>query len=272
MMRLLHLSDPHFGTERADVYPALMAAIAEARPDLVVISGDLTQRARRDQFRRTAQFIEALRPLPVLAVPGNHDIALYNIWSRLAHPYRGFRRTLRGRGEIELCNDQLEVFGFNSAKPWRHKRGELSASRLARRLAAPRLAPLRVGVFHHPLDVRREAEVSQLLQQSNRIAQTLAEHDVDLVLSGHVHDPLITTSQSRYPALDSAFVISVAGTCLSTRLRANVSNSFNLIVHDEGHLQIARYDFSSSESHFKRVQSEHFKRGPSGWVAHSPGL
>lgn len=106
MMRVLHISDTHFGTEREPVVHALHALADTLRPDLVVLGGDITQRARRGQFAAARRFIQALQR-PVLAVPGNHDIPLFNLAARLFDPYGNYRRALGAVLEPVYEDDRL---------------------------------------------------------------------------------------------------------------------------------------------------------------------
>ena len=122
MIRLLHLSDPHFGTEQPEVMAALLAFAAERRPDLTLLTGDITQRARAEQFRRARAFADQL-PAPVLSVPGNHDLPLFNVWHRFRAPYAGFRRVFGWQLEPVFETSELLVVGVNTTDPKRHVDG-----------------------------------------------------------------------------------------------------------------------------------------------------
>lgn len=248
MVRLLHLSDPHFGTERAPVMAALLAQLPQLAPDLVVLSGDITQRARRRQFDRAARFVAALAPLPLLAVPGNHDIPLFNLPARLFWPYAGYRRVFGAELAPVFGNERINVVGFNSTSRWRHKHGALRPAQLERAFdgADDRL---RVAVAHHPFACPRPGDECNLIRPAPVLTEALAGQRIDLVLGGHIHDPVAVTARFRYPRLGWAPVLVLAGTCVSTRVRRDVPNSFNLICCGDGlrpELTVERWDWSGS--------------------------
>lgn len=117
---LLHISDTHFGTEQAPVVEALVALAAQQRPDVVVLSGDITQRARPAQFRAAKACIERLGA-PVLAIPGNHDIALFDLWARLTRPYARFSAVFGTDLEPVHASPDWLVVGVNTTRARRHR-------------------------------------------------------------------------------------------------------------------------------------------------------
>lgn len=131
MSVLLQISDTHFGTEQPPVLEALVALAAQQRPDLVVLSGDITQRARPSQFRAAKAFVDRLGA-PFLAVPGNHDIALFDLWSRLTRPYARYTKVFGTNLEPVYASPDLLVIGVNTTRAWRHKNGEVSTGQIYR--------------------------------------------------------------------------------------------------------------------------------------------
>ena len=125
MTRLLQVSDPHFGTERPEVVEALVELALERRPDVLVLSGDITQRARRAQFAAARRFVDRLGIGLRLAIPGNHDIPLYDVATRLLAPYRGFLRDFGDDFAPVRETADLAVFGVNTTRRYRHKHGEV---------------------------------------------------------------------------------------------------------------------------------------------------
>ncbi len=193
MTRILHLSDTHFGTERKPVVEAVLDLARSLAPDLVVLSGDITQRARRGQFAAARKFIERLS-LPVLAVPGNHDIPLFNVLARALNPYGNYKRALGAVLEPVFESDGLLAIGLNTTRPRRHKDGEISGGQIARvaqRLRQARPGQLRVVVAHHPVRAKVESDLSNLLIGRERALQAWGEAGVDLVLGGHIHLPYV---------------------------------------------------------------------------------
>src|SRR4051794_31227488 len=150
--RILHVSDLHFGT-RED--PAVERAVAdlldEVSPELVIASGDLTNRGRPDQHERVARFLKGLGP-PVLAIPGNHDIP-YTLPARFTRPWEQFERQW-GTTEPEYVSDDLYVIGLNSVRPWRHQSGGIRSAQLDRAIERLRAAPadaFKIVALHHQM-------------------------------------------------------------------------------------------------------------------------
>ena len=186
--RLIHISDVHVGArEQPLVEGALRALVERVRPGLVIATGDLTHRGRRDQFERVATLLRNL-PAPVLAVPGNHDIPLLPP-TRFTRPWREFEREWITTEPV-YSNGGLHVVGVNSVRPWRHQSGGLQTGALDRaceRLAAAPAGALRVVCLHHQLANAPWRSRKRPLARRGRVLEQLAEAGAELVLSGHVH-------------------------------------------------------------------------------------
>lgn len=227
MSVLLHVSDPHFGTEQAPVVEALVALAHRERPDLVVLSGDITQRARPAQFRAARAFVDRL-DAPWLAIPGNHDIALFDLLSRTIRPYARYRAAF---GDVlEPCHDSADllVVGVKTTRRVRHKHGEVSAEqveRVAQRLRAARDEQLRVVVVHQPIAVPAGPDEANLLRGREPAVQSWVAAGADLVLGGHIHLPFVMPLPG---ASREAWVVQ-AGTAVSSRVRPGVPNSVNVL-------------------------------------------
>lgn len=267
-VRIAHLSDPHFGTVYPHVERALLDCLRSLAPHVVVFTGDITQRARRNQFHAARAFVEAISPVPVLAVPGNHDIPLFNAFARLFFPYGGFRRHFQPRTETGWSEGGVEIFALNSTKPWRYVQGGLSPARIRSRIPKEKSPKnLRIAAFHHPMDCASTRDEVNLLRGGQEALAAFRELGVDLVLGGHIHDPHVTLSDSRYPAEGTPLVLATAGTCLSWRIRLNAPNSFHWIEAlpgDQPSLKITRFELDRSHQ-FKPGLEKSFLRGGSGW-------
>lgn len=253
MTLLLHLSDPHFGTEQPAVMAALVRLAQQLRPDLLVLTGDITQRARRQQFLAARAFLDCLGA-PVLAIPGNHDIPLFNPGLRLFRPYAHYREAFGEDLEPVHSTAGLLVLGVNTTRWWRHKNGEVSAAqidRVARRLATATPAQLRVVVVHQPVAVLLPAEAHNLLRGSATALPRWAAAGVDLVLGGHIHLPYVTL----LPALTRPVWAVQAGTAVSWRVRDGVPNSVNLLRWGPdapaGHCRVERWDHEARRDAFE---------------------
>lgn len=221
MTRIIHLSDPHFGTEDPALLQPLCDWVHAARPDAVVLSGDLTQRARPAQFTAAARFIAAL-PAPVLAIPGNHDTPLGNIALRLLSPWSRYRVVLQ---ELEPTLDagRVRIVGVNTANPRVWKDGRITPAQLDRIHRAFDAAPdrRRIVAMHHPVEGPPGEPPS--LAGAALAARAFAEMGVEIILSGHLHFTYAT------PLRLAPAVLSVqAGTCISTRTRQD-GNAFTML-------------------------------------------
>jgi 3',5'-cyclic AMP phosphodiesterase CpdA len=227
MTVLLQVSDPHFGTEQATVVDALTEWARQQRPDLVVLSGDITQRARPSQFRAARAFTDSLG-VPVLAVPGNHDIPLFDLWTRLRSPYGRYSAAFGEDLEPVHRSAELLVVCINTTRPWRHKDGEVSAlqiDRVARLLERADPAQLRLVVVHQPIAVTRAEDVPNRLRGHAVALRRWAEAGTDLVIGGHIHLPYVLPLQG----LARPLWVVQAGTAVSSRVRDGVPNSANLL-------------------------------------------
>jgi 3',5'-cyclic AMP phosphodiesterase CpdA len=227
MTVVLQISDPHFGTERAPVVEALVAFARSQRPDLVVLSGDITQRARRREFAAARAFVNRLGA-PLLAIPGNHDIPLFNLPARLLRPYAAQRAAFGHELEPVFSAPGLLVVGVNTTRPWRHENGAVGQAqieRVALRLAMAKADDLRIVVVHQPAEVFRPQDVHDRLRGHARALARWAEAGADLVMGGHIHLPYVM----RIDHLARPLWVVQAGTSVSARVREGVPNSVNLV-------------------------------------------
>ncbi|GGC02018.1 DNA repair exonuclease [Marinobacterium zhoushanense] len=268
-MRIVHLSDPHFGTEQAPVCDALLERVSELVPDLVMLSGDITQRATASQFDSARRFVDRLPTAPALLVPGNHDIPLWDIGRRIFSPYGRFRERF-ALPPFAWTGQDVQVLALNSAPRWRHRNGELELGRLSQQLSELTRMPARhrIALFHHPVDCRRHQDRHNIIRGAEAICRILTDHGVDLVVGGHIHDPLMRTSEHLYPSLPSSLVFLLAGTCVSSRTRVGAPNSFNLIdIRQPGaEMLIERWDMERNLGEFHPVQLCQFLKAETGWV------
>lgn len=235
MSVVLHISDPHFGTEQAPVAEALVALTRQQQPDLLVLSGDVTQRARPAQFRAAHAFMGRLGA-PALVIPGNHDLPLFNLWARLRHPYARYAAVFGAELEPVHASQDLLVVGVNTTRVGRHKHGEVSASqidRVAQTLSCAGAAQLRVVVVHQPVAVTLAEDVPNLLRGHAEALHCWSAAGADIVMGGHIHLPYVTAIQGLVRPVWAV----QAGTAVSSRVRDGVPNSVNLLRWDANPLQ-----------------------------------
>lgn len=262
MSILLHISDTHFGSEQPLVVEALVALAAQQRPNLVVLSGDITQRARPAQFRAAKAFVDRLGA-PLLAVPGNHDIALFDLWSRLTSPYARFAKAFGTNLDPVHSSPDLLVIGVNTTRPWRHKNGEVSMTQIdhvAKLLSTASPQQLRLVVVHQPAAVAQAEERSNLLRGHQAALRLWAAAGADLVLGGHIHLPYTLALQG----LARRLWVIQAGTAVSSRTRSAVPNSVNILRWGEAFgsetgkaasCLVEQWDFAHQDQAFIRTSS-----------------
>ena len=263
MSILLQISDPHFGTEQAPVVDALATLSLQQRPDLLILSGDITQRARRGQFRAARAFVDRLGT-PVLAIPGNHDIPLFDLYTRFNHPYSRHCAAFGDELEPVHSSRELLVLCVNTTRWYRHKNGEVSAEqieRIARCLANAGPQQLRVVVVHQPIAVLRAGDVHNLLRGHAAALRRWAAAGSDLVMGGHIHLPYVMA----LPNLARPMWAVQAGTAASSRIRDGMPNSVNLVRWGrdapEGVCVIEQWDYDARCGAFVRTKVTEVKPG-----------
>lgn len=225
MTLLLQVSDPHFGTERPAVVEDLVRLAQGLRPDVLLLSGDITQRATRAQFAAARAFVDRLQVPHCLAVPGNHDIPLFHLPLRLLQPYARYRAAFGDELEPRLETDDLLLLAVNTTRWWRHEDGQLSAAqvdRVAGQLAQARPGQRRVVMVHQPLAVTRPEDGKNLLHGHAAALQAWSAAGVDLIIGGHIHLPFVL------PLAGGGWAVQ-AGTAVSHRVRDGAGNSVNVI-------------------------------------------
>lgn len=260
MTVVLHLSDTHFGTEEEPVLDAARRLVREERPTVVVLSGDITQRARSHQFAAARAFCDSLAVSHLLTLPGNHDIPLYNVFARAFSPYGGYMRAFGRDLEPELDLPDLLVVGVNTTRPHRHKDGEVSrrqVRRVAERLQHARRGQLRVVVTHQPACVMRPEDEKDRLHGGEDAVRAWSSAGADLVLGGHIHLPYVSDVCARVQDTHRTMYCVQAGTAFSHRVRHGTPNSLNVIRWEppaDGAARtckVERWDFDLAQGRFE---------------------
>jgi predicted MPP superfamily phosphohydrolase len=259
---VLHLSDTHFGTERTEVSDALLLLAREMQPDLAILSGDVTQRARASQFAAARRFLDALATPVKLVIPGNHDIPLFNLAARLFNPYGNYCHAFGTELEPQFSNEDVLVIGVNATRPWRHKDGEVSAQQIGRvseQLQRAQPHQLRIVVVHQPIFVVSDSDRENLLHGHQHATQAWSAAGADLVLSGHIHLAYVRNLKEHMHDLPRALWVASAGTAISKRVREGQPNSVNLIRYEPTQMpracKVERMDFDAVTSRFVLAQT-----------------
>jgi 3',5'-cyclic AMP phosphodiesterase CpdA len=271
--RIAHLSDVHFGAHDPAVVAGAETWLTAERPDLVVISGDFTQRATVDQYREAGAFLDRLEAagLATLGVPGNHDVPLYDLVQRFTRPLHRYRRYI----DDDLCpwfeSGRLAVLGINTARSLTFKDGRISHAQMAIIRERFRDVPkdrTKVLVTHHPLfemPIGEAGEASEAVGRHGDALQAVADAGVHILLAGHFHRSFTQSARRMVKNAGPALVIQ-AGTATSTRLRDGETQSFNLIEthHDtEVNVQVIGWDGAA----FRGGSRAHYAFDGANWEA-----
>lgn len=226
MRTIVHLSDLHFGSVLTPTLEPLLARVHDLTPDLVIVSGDLTQRAREQQFRDAQAYLARL-PRPTLIVPGNHDIPLYDVFRRFLAPLGRYRRFVTDDLSPSFIDDEIAVVGINSARALTFKGGTLSRPQVARAVElfqGLHRHQVRIVVTHHPLDIPDGLTGVSVVKGAGHALSRFAECQVDLLLTGHLHLVHRASASAHVPGYDAEIL--GAGTATSTRARGEPNSFF----------------------------------------------
>jgi 3',5'-cyclic AMP phosphodiesterase CpdA len=260
---VIHCSDLHFGSgflpNRAE---DLLAHINEIKPDLAVISGDLTMRARTEQFRAARAFLLKIKA-PLLVIPGNHDVPLYNLWERLTGPFTTYRKYIADldSGPIELST--VALFGMNTVNPRRHQQGKFRILEMLEleRWAARQDSRWKVAVVHQHFANIPHHERPGVFPRGRAALERMSAAGIHAVLHGHVHYQHVASSAEFFPEIKRPLVLVSAGTPTSLRTRgAKPTNNYNILKFYEDRFQVHQCEWSEEMTGFTPVRHVEFTR------------
>ena len=265
MRTLAHLSDLHFGRVDPAVLEPLRRKLHALAPDLVVVSGDLTQRARKEQFEAAREFLDTL-PRPQLVVPGNHDVPLYNVFKRFFAPLANYRRIVTDELSPEFIDDEMAVVGVNTARSFVFKGGRINEEQMEEirvKLCGLPEHVAKIIVTHHPFNVPEGShEEDQIVGRATRALEKLADCGADVLLSGHLHEAHVGHTAERYRIAGVSALVVQAGTATSSRTRES-TNSFNVLRLSPHHIEVDTYLWAGSD--FTCDATEAYEHGEHGW-------
>ena len=265
MRTIVHLSDLHFGRIDEALLEPLRRRLEALRPDLVVVSGDLTQRARAKQFREARAYLDTL-PKPQLVVPGNHDVPLYNVFQRFLRPLAKYQRIVTPDLDPHFIDAEIAVVGVNTARAFVFKGGRINEDQVE--VVRAKICNLseevtKIVVTHHPFDVPKGSdEADQIVGRAKMALEKLAHCGADLLISGHLHETHVGHTAERYQIAGVSALVIQAGTALSTRTRGE-NNSFNVLRVSPRHVEVDQY--ITKEGDFVRTATRAFDHSADGW-------
>jgi 3',5'-cyclic AMP phosphodiesterase CpdA len=268
MRTIVHLSDLHFGRIADDVIEPLLTAAQDIAPHLVVISGDLTQRARTVEFQQARAFLDRL-PTPRVVVPGNHDVPLFNLLERIADPVGRYRRYITADLAPVFSDDEMMVVGLNSARTLSSRSGGGRLSMRQVQAAVGQFASCRgpvtkIVVTHHPFDLPEGYSSDHLIGRAHLAMTELAAAGADLFLAGHLHRSHVGRTAERYRIAGHSALVVQAGT-LSTRERGE-GNAFNVIRLRHPEATIEHHTWNADSRGFTASWTGHYRHERDGWL------
>jgi len=242
MLTILQGSDLHFGSPYdLEAAERFLEEVERVGPDVLVLAGDFTQRAKEKEYRATRLFLDGLRHYPMVVTPGNHDVALYRFWERLGYPFRNYRQYVKDELDYTLRVEGATFVSLNTAAPRRAiVNGHLSSEQLDFAEREFRDSPeddSRFVVMHHPLVPSPDKGGDPPIPGAERALERIAAMEVEVVFAGHLHRAFAVRACEPGP------VISHSGTVTSTRgrLGETLHNSFNLVRLDAESVHVTRF-------------------------------
>ncbi|MGB3225609.1 MAG: metallophosphoesterase [Desulforhopalus sp.] len=262
MITLAHISDLHFGRENPHLIKGLFENLEVIDPQLIVVSGDLTQRARRSEFLAARSFLDSLQ-WPFIVIAGNHDISADNLAERFLHPWRKWHLYIGSALEPVVRGEDHIAIGINTARKSGYSldwsRGRINLRQIqtvAEHLAGENEEKLRVIVAHHPFWIPEKYSHRRIVGRRDIALEKLKKAGADLILSGHIH--------LAYTHVLNGLIISHAGTTISSRLEEDYPNSFKIIRGDRQRLFVETREWEGGA--FVRSEEQVFKRSQGEWI------
>ncbi len=279
MLKILHISDLHFGPPYVPkVGEALLRIAPTLEPNVIVASGDFTQRAKREQFEEAKAFLSRLPPVPLVVTPGNHDIPLYRLAERWFNPYDLYRELIHPELDYAVQVEGAVLVSINSTSPKRALvNGRIDVEQLEFCSAAFRDAPedaARIIVSHHHFAPAPDYEGGQVMPKAKRALNRFTDLGVELILGGHLHRAYIGNSLDIYPGKhrERGIIIVQSGTSTSRRgrVREREKNSFNVIWIDQKMIRVTHYMYFEEEDGFAPISRHLFARPGRRFVEATP--
>ena len=272
MRTLVHLSDLHFGRVDPVVADVVRHTVHDLRPDVLVVSGDFTQRARAAQFTAARAFLDSL-PQPQLIVPGNHDVPLHNVFARFFSPLHKYRRHMTNDLQPAYVDEEIALIGTDTTRSFTIGGGGIRRRELHRirhLLKGIDASVVRVLVAHHPFDEPHAGAAFGRARPGPEAVEQLAGAGIDVFLTGHLHVTFAGPTAKRYNIGGRSAIIVEAGTATSTRVRGE-PNAFNVVRVERHAIIVEHFVWSAATRTFRKSEVQRFVHTAEGWAPHIEG-
>lgn len=265
MKNIVHISDLHFGTVEIDIAEGIIKDINNLGPDLLIVSGDLTQRARKHQYRQAKFFLDKLSYRKIV-IPGNHDIPLFNLFARFLRPLTNYKNIVTTDLSPYYQDEMIAVIGINTARSLTWKSGRISIEQIdiiKQKLCSIDNSIFKIIVTHHPFIPPPGDPGIKLVRRSARALQIIDKCSVDLLLAGHLHHGYDGDVKPFYPSHNSSIISIQAGTAISNRVRKD-PNAYNFIRADKNEIIISIREWSGKV--FEESRLIRYHKGSRQWL------
>lgn len=264
MRTIAHISDLHFGKIQKEAEEDLLQDLCAIRPSVIAISGDLTQRANRKEFKRARQYLEKL-PAPFIVVPGNHDIPMFDITRRFFLPLHRYKNYISKNLNPLYLDNEVALVGMNSARSFTLVNGKINKKQMKNvQTILQNLpeVPFRIAVTHHPLCKHPKLKRREIMKGARKTLEKFAELQVDIILTGHYHLSHTMDVQSVHTDLTRSILHIQAGTAISKRVR-HEANAYNFLTIEKNILTVDIRTWTGK--HFEVTDSIRYRRTARGW-------
>jgi 3',5'-cyclic AMP phosphodiesterase CpdA len=245
MRVLIQISDLHFGIEINNVLENLVKDIDKISPALIMVSGDITQRAFKHEYNEALNFLDRL-DYPKIIVPGNHDVPLFNIFKRFIDPLSDYRKYITEDMYPFYKDDEIAVMGFNSARSFTIKDGKISQEQMDRINSVMKNikdSVFKIIVTHHPFIPAPDMEPYELIGRGKQALEMFQDCGINLILGGHLHNSFSYDIKRYYMWLDKSIIYAQAGTAISSRNKRG-ANAYNIITVKGNDLYVSIREYS----------------------------
>jgi 3',5'-cyclic AMP phosphodiesterase CpdA len=267
MRKIVHISDVHFGTADPAMVELVVARVNALAPDVLIVSGDLTQRAKTKEFKQARAFLDRM-PFRQIIVPGNHDVPLYNVVDRFLHQLDKYEKYITSDLLPTFIDDEIAVVGVSTARSFTIKGGRISDEQIGfiqEQFRGLHESMLKIVVTHHPFDLPDGHDEDDVVGHAEKAMPMIADCGGDVFLAGHLHVSNIETTAKRY-TLDNGRIALIiqAGTATSARVRGE-PHSFNTIEFDHPWLRIERLECRDVAKGFLPAEHKIYRQTENGW-------